>query len=174
MGIATFERIYHTMSSITGVPFTNTAVTRPISSVQQAMPSAPQINAFLPSHQTAISQMASAYCTQLVGTPSTLQYVLRRLANPGFATLNSSLTATASSFFGTTGAQSDQHQQRGDTAGERDRRPGRRYPQAAAGMTTELNALLPRIPTLNPAETVSQATIAACSAALGSAAATVQ
>jgi hypothetical protein len=48
------------------------------------------------------------------------------------------------------------------------------YPQAASAMTTELNALLLRIPSLNSAETVSQATIAACSAALGSAAATVQ
>jgi hypothetical protein len=41
-------------------------------------------------------------------------------------------------------------------------------------MTAELNALLLRIPSLNSSETVSQATIAACSAALGSAAATVQ
>ena len=28
MGIATFERIYHTMSGITGVPFTNSARSR--------------------------------------------------------------------------------------------------------------------------------------------------
>jgi hypothetical protein len=47
-------------------------------------------------------------------------------------------------------------------------------PQAATGMRTELNALLGRIPTLNSAATVSTATQAACTAALASAAVTVQ
>ena len=170
MGIATFERIYHTMSSITGVPFTNAAVTATYLSVQQAMPSAPQINAFLPSHQTAISQMASAYCAQLVGTPSTFSTFF---AGSGFASLNSNLTASASSYFGTTAAENANMDSVvlplanaivGPTA----------YPQAAAGMEAELYALLARIPSLNTSETVSAATIAACSAALGSAAATVQ
>ncbi len=178
MGIATFERVYHTMSSITGVPFTNTAVTTTYNSVQQAMPSAPQINAFLPSHQTAISQMASSYCAQLVGTPSIFSTFF---AGSGFSTLNANLTASSSSFFGTTGAPNQTNinsvvtplvnnifqtpQVTGATQA---------YPQGASAMTTELNNLLLRIPGLNSAETVSQATIAACSAALGSAAATVQ
>jgi hypothetical protein len=176
LGIATFERVYHTMSAITGVPFTNTTVSTLYQSVQQSMPSAPQIAAFLPSHQTAISQLAGAYCAQLVGTPSTFQAFFGGSANPGFQTLNSSLTASASSYFGTTGSGNATNLNSvvgplvnaivGPVA----------YPQAAAGMTAELNALLLRIPGLNTTstETVSQATIAACSAALGSAAATVQ
>jgi hypothetical protein len=171
MGIATFERIYHTMSGVTGVPFTNTAVTTVYQAVQQSMPSAPQIAAFLPSHQTAISQMAGVYCAQLVGTASTFSTFF---AGPGLASLNSNLNATAASYFGTTGAGNQANINGvvqplvsaivGPTA----------YPQAAAGMTAELNLLLPRIGTLSSSATVSAATIAACTAALGSAAATVQ
>jgi hypothetical protein len=174
MGIATFERVYHTMSNITGVPFTNTAVTATYNSIQQAMPSAPQINAFLPSHQTAISQIASAYCAQLVGTPSAFSAFFGGSANTGFATLNSSLTASSSSFFGTTGAPNQTNINSVVTPLVNGIVGPVAYPQAASAMTTELNALLLRIPSLNSAETVSQATIAACSAALGSAAATVQ
>ena len=173
MGIATFERVYHTMSSVTGVPITNTAVATAYQTLQQAMPSAPQIAAFLPSHQTAISQMAGAYCAQLVGTPSAFNTFF---AGSGLAALNQNLTASASSYFGVTGSGNPTNLNSvvgplvnaivGPVA----------YPQAAAGMTAELNALLLRIPSLNTTstETVSQATIAACSAALGSAAATVQ
>jgi hypothetical protein len=171
MGIATFERIYHTMSGITGVPFTNPAVTTVYQAVQQSMPSAPQIAAFLPSHQTAISQIAGAYCAQLVGTPSTFSTFF---AGSGFSSLNTNLNATAASYFGTTGAGNQTNINGvvqplvnaivGPTA----------YPQAAAGMTAELNLLLPRIGSLSSSETVSAATIAACTAALGSAAATVQ
>ena len=171
LGIATFERVYHTMSNVTGVPFTNTTVATTYQTLQQAMPSAPQIAAFLPSHQTAISQMASAYCAQLVGTQSSFSAFF---AGSGFNSLNASLNASASSYFGAGGATGTANLNSvvgplvnaivGPVA----------YPQAAAGMTAELNALLLRIPSLNSSETVSQATIAACSAALGSAAATVQ
>jgi hypothetical protein len=167
VGVATFERVYHTMSGITGVPFTNTAVTTVYQSVQQSMPSAPSIAAFLPSHQTAISQMAGVYCAQLVGTPSTFSTFF---AGPGFASLNSSLSANAGTYFNASQANIDSvvtplvNAIVGPVA----------YPQAAAGMKTELNALLLRIPTLNSSETVSAATIAACTAALGSAAVTVQ
>jgi hypothetical protein len=171
LGIATFERVYHTMSGITGVPFTNTAVTTVYQAVQQSMPSAPSIAAFLPSHQTAISQMAGVYCAQLVGTSSTFSAFF---AGAGFSSLNSNLNATAASYFGTTGAGNQTNINAvvqplvnaivGPTA----------YPQAAAGMTAELNLLLPRIGSLSASEKVSDATIAACTAALGSAAVTVQ
>lgn len=171
-GVATFERVLHTMSSVTGIPFTNTAVNTLYQSVQQAMPSQPAINAFLPSHQTAISQMANVYCTQLVGTPSAFSTFF---AGPNFATLNSSLNASASSYFGSGSGNATAlasvvtplvNNIVGTVA----------YPQSASGMTTELNNLLVLIPTLpsSSGETVSQATIAACSAALGSLAATLQ
>jgi hypothetical protein len=171
MGIATFERVYHTMSNVTGVPITNTAVSTLYQTVQQAMPSAPQIAAFLPSHQTAISQMAGVYCAQLVGTPSAFSTFF---GGSGFSSLNANLNASASSYFGAGGATGQANINSVVTPLVNNIVGPVAYPQAAAGMTTELNALLLRIPSLNSSETVSQATIAACSAALGSAAATVQ
>jgi len=171
-GVATFERIYHTMANVTGVPFTNPAVTQVYQSIQQSMPSQPQINAFLASHQTAVSQMASVYCTQLVQTPSAFSTFF---AGANFSTLNSNLNSSASSYFGTGSGNATAlasvvtplvNNIVGPVA----------YPQAARGMTTELDNLLVLIPTLpnSSGETVSQATIAACSAALGSLAATLQ
>jgi hypothetical protein len=138
--------------------------------VQQSMPSAPQIAAFLPSHQTAISQLAGVYCAQLVGTPSTFSTFF---AGSGFSALNSNLSASASSYFGTgSGNATNLNSVVGPLVNAIVGPVA--YPQAAAGMTAELNALLLRTPSLNSSETVSQATIAACSAALGSAAVTVQ
>jgi hypothetical protein len=165
MGVATFERVYHAMSNITGVPFTNSAVTNVYQSLQQSMPSQTQIAAFLPSHQTAISQMASAYCTQLVTTSAFNTF----FAGPGFASLNGALNTPASSYFNTQANMNNVinpivNAVVGGTA----------YPQAATGMSAELTALLQRIPTLQASATVSAATIASCSAALGSAAATLQ
>ena len=47
-------------------------------------------------------------------------------------------------------------------------------PQAATAVQNEVDALLTRIPVVNAAATVSQATTAACTAVLGSAAVTLQ
>jgi Concanavalin A-like lectin/glucanases superfamily len=160
MGIATFERVYHTMSGMTGVPFTNPAVMTVYQSVQQSMPSQMQINAFLASHQTAISQMAAVYCAQLVGTQS------YRDALFGTA-LDASLSATASSYFnGPTNINKVVTPLVTAVVGTT------AYPQASSAMTTELTALLQTTPVQNT--TVSAATAAACTAALGSAAATMQ
>ncbi|HVW71257.1 MAG TPA: LamG domain-containing protein [Steroidobacteraceae bacterium] len=166
MGIATFERIYHSMAQITGVPFTDSVVTSAYNTLQQSMPSAPQINAFLPSHQTAISQMAGAYCQELVGNTTYRDKFFG-------TTLDASLASAASGFFGTTGSGNATNVGYVVT-------PlvnaivGTAYPQAASAMSTELNNLILRIPSLSSAAKVSDATIAACNAALGSAAATVQ
>jgi Concanavalin A-like lectin/glucanases superfamily len=169
-GVATFERIDHNMSGITGIPFTNQTVNTLYQSIQQSMPSQPQVNAFLASHQTAISQLAGAYCGQLVGTPSAFSTFF---AGSGFSALNGALSSPASSYFGTGSGNATAlasvvgpivNNVVGPTA----------YPQASAAMTSELNALLLRVPTLNSSAKVSDATIAACSAALGSAATVVQ
>ena len=165
-GIATFERAYHTMSTLTGIPFTNSAVTNTYQSLQQAMPSAPGINAFLASHQTAISQLAGTYCAQLVATPSAFSAFF---AGSGFASLNSAQGQLASSYFT---SQANEDNVAGPLA---DNIVGTAaYPQAHADMKTELENLLTKIPTLNTNLTVSQATTAACSAALGSLAVTLQ
>ena len=170
-GVATFERINHNMSNLTGIPFaTNQTVNTLYQSIQQSMPSQPQIAAFLPSHQTAISQLAGAYCAQLVATPSAFSTFF---AGSGFSALNGALNSSASSYFGTGTGNATAlasvvgpivNNVVGPTA----------YPQAATAMTAELNALLLRVPTLNSSATVSAATTAACSAALGSAATVVQ
>jgi len=167
MGIATFERVYHSLSSITGVPFTNPAVTTVYNSLQQAMPSSPLMSAFLPSHQTAISQVAGAYCGQLVGTQS--------LRDAFFGTgLDAGINSSAASFFGTTGAPNNANLNIvinplvTATVGSNVK------PATASAMQAELAALLTRIPSLNAQATVSMATQAACTAALGSAAATLQ
>jgi len=167
LGIATFERVYHTMSAVTGVPFTNQTVATLYNSIQQSMPAGPQINAFLGTHQTAMAQIAGAYCQVLVGTQS--------YRDAFFTTaLDASLNASSASFFGTTGAPNQTNIDKvvnpltnaivGPVA----------YPQSAGAMKAELKNLLLAIPGLNSSANVSQATIAACSAGLGSAAATLQ
>ena len=170
-GVATFERINHNMSNLTGIPFaSNQTVNTLYQSIQQSMPAQPQVAAFLASHQTAISQLAGAYCAQLVATPAAFSTFF---AGSGFSALNGALNSSASTYFGTgTGNAAALasvvgpivNNVVGPTA----------YPQAATAMTAELNALLLRVPTLNSSATVSAATTAACSAALGSAATVVQ
>jgi hypothetical protein len=165
-GVATFERVNRSMSAITGVPITNSTVSALYNSMQQSLPPAPQIDAFLAANQTAITQLATAYCGQLVDTQS--------LRDAFFGTgLDASLTATAAAFFGTTtpntanrnivinaliasavGANVDN--------------------SAATAAQNELNALLTRVPSLSSTATVSGATKAACTAVLASAAVTLQ
>jgi hypothetical protein len=131
-------------------------------SLQQSLPPAPQINAFLASQQTAISQLGTAYCQQLVDTAS-----LRDAFFTG-ANLGGSINATASSFFGTTASP---------TAGRTAVINAITAHAVGTGVnasygtavTNELNAMLDKIPALAPSTTVSTATKAACSAVLGSA-----
>jgi len=165
-GVATFERVNRSMSAITGVPITNSTVSALYNSEQQSLPPAPQIAAFLPAHQTAIMQLATAYCGQLVDTQS--------LRDAFFGTgLDASITATSAAFFGTT------------TPNTADRNivinallakaiGSNVDTSAATAARNELNALLTRVPSLSATATVSQATKAACSAVLASAAVTLQ
>src|SRR5207245_779014 len=98
-GVATFERINHSLSRITGVPVTNTVVSALYSSEQQSLPSQPLTSAFLPSHQTAIAQLANAYCGQLTQTQS--------LRDAFFGTgLDAAINSGASGFFGSSGGAS--------------------------------------------------------------------
>ena len=165
-GVATFERVNRSLSAITGVPITNATVAALYNSEQQSLPSAPQIDAFLAAQQTAITQLATAYCGQLLDTQS--------LRDAFFGTgLDASLTATAAAFFGTATPNTTNRNiainaliakaigTNVDTT-------------VASAANNELNALLTRIPTLSSTATVSQATKAACTAVLASAAVTLQ
>ena len=165
-GIATFERVNRSLSAITGVPITNSTISALYNSAQQSLPPAPQIDAFLPAHQTAITQLATAYCGQLVDTQS--------LRDTFFgAGLDASITATAAGFFGTATPNTTNRsivinaliaKAIGTNVNT----------TVATTAHNELDALLTRIPTLSATATVSQATKAACTAVLASAAVTLQ
>jgi len=165
-GIATFERVNRSMAAITGVPITNPTVSALYNSAQQSLPPAPQIDAFLPAHQTAITQLATAYCGQLVDTQS--------LRDAFFGTgLDASITATAAGFFGTATPNTTN---RGIVLNALIAKAIGMNVNTTVATTAhnELDALLTRIPTLSGTATVSQATKATCTAVLASAAVTLQ
>jgi hypothetical protein len=66
IGVRTFEEINASMSAITGVPATRTAVADTYNLVKQQLPTVESIDAFLASHQTGIAQLAIQYCDELV------------------------------------------------------------------------------------------------------------
>ena len=163
-GVATFERINHSLSRITGVPITNTVVSALYNSEQQSLPSAPLMSAFLPSHQTAIAQLANAYCGQLTQTAS--------LRDAFFGTgLDAGINGSASGFFGSSGSA---NRNIVISALVSNAVGSNVSPAAAGAVQSEVDALLTRIPTLKPAATVADATTAACAAVLGSAVVSLQ
>lgn len=68
IGIKTFDEINATMSTVTGVPVTNTTVATTFETYKQQLPSVENISAFLSSHQMGVAQMAMSYCNVLVNT----------------------------------------------------------------------------------------------------------
>src|SRR5436190_1241441 len=163
-GVATFERINHSLARITGVPITNTVVSALYHREQQSLPAGPLISAFVPSQQTAVPQLASAYCGQLLATQSLRDTFF------GGTGLDASLNAGASGFFGASGSANRQLVINALVTNA----VGNATPASASAVRGEVDSLLTRIPTLNAGATVSQATVAACTAVLGSAAVTLQ
>ncbi|HEX5207947.1 MAG TPA: hypothetical protein VFW10_09185, partial [Steroidobacteraceae bacterium] len=163
VGVRTFAEINASLSHVTGVPITDSVVAALYASEQQSLPSVPQINAFTSSEQTAISQLANAYCRELV-TGNAGSY---RQAFFKSSTLNTNLTNSSATFFGTAGNNAN-----------RDivitplvtAVVGTNTEPAYAAAQNELNALLDRVPSLKSGATVSVAAQAACEAVLGSAA----
>ena len=66
VGLKTFEEINASMSKMTGIPTTQSAVATTYSTVKQQLPTVPDIKGFLASHQMGITQMAIQYCDALV------------------------------------------------------------------------------------------------------------
>ncbi|HSY06708.1 MAG TPA: LamG domain-containing protein [Steroidobacteraceae bacterium] len=164
-GIATFERVHHTLANITGVSINDPVVSSLYNVSQQSMPAGPLIAAFAPAQQTAISQLAHAYCSEMMASQS--------LRDTFFSSngLDASLNSTSSSFFGASGSPQRLIVINALVA----KGVGSNVtPQAATAVQNEVEALLTRIPVINPAATVSQASIATCTAVLGSAAAMLQ
>ena len=163
-GVATFERVNNSLSRITGVPITNPVVSALYNVSQQSLPAGPLISAFLPSQQTAMSQLANAYCGQLLATQSLRDTFF------GGAGLDASLNASASGFFGASGSANRLLVINALVTNA----VGNATPASAGAVRGEVDSLLTRIPTLNAGATVSQATVAACTAVLGSAVVTLQ
>ncbi len=163
-GIATFERVNHSLSRITGVPTTDPVVSALFNVSRQSMPSGPLIAAFLPSQQTAISQLASAYCGELLATASWRHSFF---GNGLDASLN--IPGSAGTFFASGANRSIVINALINNAIGTNVNP-----QGAAAAQGEVDKLLTRIPTLSPSATVGQASIAACTAVLGSAVVTLQ
>jgi hypothetical protein len=72
IGIRTFDEINASIASITGIPVTNAAIDAVYQQYRQQLPTVETIDAFLPSHQMAIAQLALTSCSELIDT------------NPGF------------------------------------------------------------------------------------------
>jgi Concanavalin A-like lectin/glucanases superfamily len=163
-GIATFERANKSFARITGVAITDPVVSALYNTSQQSMPAGPLISAFVPSQQTALSQLANAYCGEMLANAA----LTHTFFNGG---LDGHLGATASSFFGAGGSP-----QRATVINAliANAIGANVNPQAASAVQSEVDALITRVPTLNGAATVGQATVAACTAVLGSAAVTLQ
>src|SRR6185437_6041323 len=160
MGVRNFAEINATLSTITGVPTSDTAVNMQYNSLQQSLPAAPQIDAFLASQQTAISQLAGTYCGELLANPS--------YRDAFFGTsLDASLTATSSSFFGSSGSTNRNTVINAITAHAVGTGVNASYSTA---ISTELDALLTKIPRVASCTTGSVGSGLACSAALGGAA----
>jgi len=163
-GVATFERINNSLGRITGVPITNSVVSTLYNSEQQSLPAGPLIAAFLPSHQTAIAQLANAYCGQLIATQS--------LRDAFFgAGLDGSINGSAAAFFGASGSANRNiviNALVSNAVG------ANVTPAAANAVRSEVDALLTRLPTLKPGISVAAASTAACAAVLGSAVVSLQ
>ncbi|MBV8306340.1 MAG: hypothetical protein JO274_02565, partial [Gammaproteobacteria bacterium] len=172
-GVATFERVNHSLSSITGVPITDSVVNTLYGSSQQAMPSGPLIAAFGSSQQTAISQLANAYCSEMLnGTALPAPLTSAQLTHAFFnGALDNQLPGSpgsAATFFGVAANRTAVINALVTHA------LGNANPQTASEVQTAVDNLFTRIPALNPNATVSQATVAACTAVLGSAAVALQ
>ncbi len=66
----TFERLNQTMAKLTGVSMQTPSVAQAYTQVLSALPPVPDLTAFSAANQTAISQLAIAYCSALVTTPA--------------------------------------------------------------------------------------------------------
>ncbi|HTL92744.1 MAG TPA: hypothetical protein VL176_10375, partial [Steroidobacteraceae bacterium] len=162
VGVRTFAEINASLSHVTGVPITDSKVAALYASEQQSLPSVPQINAFTSSEQTAISQLAGAYCSELVN----IQSYRDKFFGTGLdvAIANSSSSAT---FFGTAGNNANRDIVITPLVNAV---VGTNTEPAYAAVQNELNALLNRVPSLSSGAKVSVASQAACQAVLGSAA----
>jgi len=174
-GVATFERVHHSLSRITGVPITDSVVKPLYQASQQSMPSGPLIAAFGPAQQTAISQLANAYCGEMMASTQ-LRDAFFGGPNPNGLDTAISNGTTAATYFGASGSATRLMLINRLVINA----VGNANPQVQTAVQTEIDPLITKITTVLtgvpgvPAASVTQATVAACTAVLGSAAVTLQ
>jgi hypothetical protein len=162
IGVRNFGEINATLSILTGVSPTATKVRDTYAKVEQQLPTSTVVNGFLAAHQMGITQLAVAYCSELVDSSS-----LRASFFPGF-----NFSASASTAFDTTGrnqiiepllAKLLANEVDHTSGGGSSRLSNQANP---AALRTELGNL---ISTISQNGTTSTTVKAACSASLGSA-----
>ncbi len=79
VGIKNFEQIFYTMSSLTGVPPTNTAVVRVYDEVSTQLPTDNDIKTFAPSNHVGVLKLAAEFCDLMIENGT-----YRSAAYPGF------------------------------------------------------------------------------------------
>jgi hypothetical protein len=170
-GVKNYAQINAAMAQITGVPVNNPAVYALYNTLQQALPPTNDIMAFVPSGQTAISQLADLYCNTAVNTPS-----IQAQTFPGL-----DLTQQAAAYFsGTTpaaGSPQEAHRALVITPLVNRAFGGSSVDAATAKLVTdELNYLISSLVTANGAGPGRTAQVAqgACSAVLGSSVVSMQ
>jgi hypothetical protein len=72
-GARTYDKLLFTMSNITGVPVTDSAVATAFASIEESLPSVASVDAFSAANQQAIAQLAIVYCSELVNNPTLTQ-----------------------------------------------------------------------------------------------------
>jgi hypothetical protein len=92
IGLHVYDELNASMASITGVSPGLSAVNTTYQTVEQQLPTVPNIQGFLPSQEIGISQLAIQYCSALVSDP-----VLEPAFFPGL-----NLNQTPAQAFGTT------------------------------------------------------------------------
>jgi hypothetical protein len=70
IGVRSFERVNATLSALTGVPTSQTAVATLFGNVRQSLPTTENFIGFVSSHQTAVAQLAIQYCAVMIDDPT--------------------------------------------------------------------------------------------------------
>lgn len=91
IGVRTFSEINATMSGLTGVPASNSAVFAAYTKLKQQLPPTEDINSLVPANMIGITQLAFEYCDQLVENSPNI---------PTTCEANSSATSARECLFG--------------------------------------------------------------------------
>ena len=154
IGLRSFAEINSTLSSLTGVPTSNTAASTTYLSVQQQLPSTYSLESFSSADQVGIAQLAIQYCNTMVNTPSLVTQMF-----------GSGVTINGSTYPGSTGTVAS-------ALATAVLGTGLTTSPASTTVTNELTTLIGTLCSTTACNTTARAqavTAAACAAAFGSA-----